>query len=91
VAVPDRLLRLDDRDPASPELVQGGLRSEQLVDGVGDPLSMIVAWDIPAGRSSNEDRVPAKNGRGEIRTPETGVTRLPVFKTEKFGFIEPKI
>jgi PemK-like, MazF-like toxin of type II toxin-antitoxin system len=30
VAVPDRLLRLDDSDRTSPELVQGGLRSEQL-------------------------------------------------------------
>ena len=65
--VPDRLLRLDDRDRTSPELVQGGLRSEQLVDGVGHPQSMIDAWDIPAERSSNEHRVPAKNGESGTR------------------------
>jgi hypothetical protein len=60
--VPDRLLRLGDGDPTSPKLVQGGLRSEQLSDGVGHPLSMIDAWDIPAGQSSNNDHIQAKNG-----------------------------
>jgi hypothetical protein len=35
MAVPDHLLRFDDRDSASPELAQSRLRSEQLVDGVG--------------------------------------------------------
>ena len=62
--VPDRLLRLGDGDTPSPKLVQGGLRSKQLIDGVGHPLSMIDAWDIPAGQSSSNDRIQAKNGDG---------------------------
>lgn len=41
--VPDRLLRLGDGDTTSPKLVEGGLRSEQLIDGVGHRLSMIDA------------------------------------------------
>lgn len=36
----------------------------------------------PAQRQlRKKDLIQAKNGRGEIRTPETGCTRLPVFKT----------
>jgi len=40
------------------------LRSEQLVDGVWHPLSMIDAWDIPADQSSSHDLIRAKNGDG---------------------------
>jgi hypothetical protein len=66
--IPDRLLCLGDGDAASAKLVQCGLRSEQLIDGIGHPLSMIDAWDIPANPSSNNDLAPAKNGEGGIRT-----------------------
>jgi hypothetical protein len=62
--VPDRLLRFGDGDTPSPKLVEGGLRSEQLVDGVRHPLSMIDAWDIPARQSSNNDLMQFKNGDG---------------------------
>jgi hypothetical protein len=83
VAAPDRLLCLDDGDTAGPELVQGGLSSEQLVDGVGHPLSMIDAWDIPAGQSSSDDLIQAENGGGEIRTLGTPIRRTTVFETTK--------
>jgi len=33
--VPDHLLRLGDGDTPSPKLVQGDLRSEQLIDDIG--------------------------------------------------------
>ena len=62
------MLRLGDGDTTSPKLVQGGLRSEQLIDGVGHPLSMIDAWDIPVSPSSNNGVLQAKNGEGGIRT-----------------------
>jgi hypothetical protein len=45
MAVPDRLLRLDDRDPPSSELVQSGLRGEQLIGGIRHHSRMIDAWD----------------------------------------------
>ncbi len=46
--------------------VQGGLRSEQLIDGVGHSLSMIDAWDIPA----NQVRTTASY------RPKTGVVGM---------------
>jgi hypothetical protein len=61
--VPDRLLRLGDGDTTSPKLVQGGLRSELLIDGVRHPLSMIDAWD---GQTSSNNLIRAENGEGGV-------------------------
>jgi hypothetical protein len=66
--VPDRLLRLGNGDTTSPKLVEGGLRGEQLIDGVGHPLSMIDAWDIPASqvRTTASCRPKAEGERFEL-------------------------
>lgn len=82
--VPDRLLRLGDGDTASPELVQGGLRSEQLIDGIRHPLSMIDAGDIQWAPSSNNGVLHAKNGDGGkfSKSPWPLIRRL---HDERFG------
>jgi hypothetical protein len=61
-----------------------------VIDGVGHPLSMINAWDIPADQSSSNDVIQAKNGDRETtfeHEPRLGAHPRAACRTLESGIV----